>query len=147
MNNTEKKLDALIDALGFDVEEKHVFDNEAYTSANRRFDASKENYIQPEFKFTKRDKTVDDEPVNHEWTVDTNTCHAFDDDPVDGELKLDLWLTEAFKNVPYTARTTIVSSTILKRELLKILETAGKKPKKETIAIIEYTIDKAFKNE
>jgi hypothetical protein len=60
MNNTEKKLDALIDALGFDVEEKHVFDNEAYTSANRRFNAIKENYIQPEFKFTKRDEPVEE---------------------------------------------------------------------------------------
>jgi hypothetical protein len=155
MNNTEKKLDALIDALGFDVEETKTFDSDEVIKWSDRWDLLEKlgvSFVPPDrptpavkYKFTKRDA-----PVNHEWTVDTNTCHAFDDDPVDDELKLDLWLTEAFKNVPYTApytaRTTIVSSTILKRELLKILETAGKKPKKETIAIIEHAIDKAFKS-
>jgi hypothetical protein len=135
MNNTEKKLDALIDALGFDVEESAVF--------AVRPDGSDKMHIRTDIKLTERDVPVaNDEPVNHEWTVDTNTGCSFDD-----ELTVNLAATEAFKNVPCTARTTIVSSTILKRELLKILETAGKKPKKGTIAIIEHAIDKAFKNE
>ncbi len=61
MNNTEKKLDALIDALGFDVEEKHVFDADAYQRqccvyALTCLKANKEDHIQPEFKFTKRDE-------------------------------------------------------------------------------------------
>jgi hypothetical protein len=135
MNNTEKKLDALIDALGFDVEENDVF--------LVRTDGTDKQHLRTDIKLTERDKPVaDDEPVNHEWTVDTNTGCAFDD-----ELTINLAETEAFKNFACTARTTIVSSTILKRELLKILETAGKKPKKGTIAIIEHAIDKAFKNE
>jgi hypothetical protein len=68
MNNTEKKLDALIDALGFDVEEKHVFDADAYQRqrcvyALTCLKANKEDHIHPEFKFTKRDETVDNTPV------------------------------------------------------------------------------------
>jgi hypothetical protein len=270
VNNTEKKLDALIDALGFDVEEKHVFDNEAYTSANRRFNARKENYIHPEFKFTKRDEPVEEnktitvshalnmlckhdrdiidsfnnnqsdgerdykyikqikdlvkesgipksviidliegimpddikgnngidpldvlyngvalrqlvENINNLSELDKNyrwikypldsycavyghfskkmiiwSCKNYFevlgvkvtlDELVDDEHSVNIAATEAFKNVPYTARTTISPSTILKRELLAILERAGKKPKKDTIAIIEHAIDKAFKNE
>jgi hypothetical protein len=67
MNNTEKKLDALIDALGFDFEEKHVFDADAYQRqccvyALTCLKANKGDHIHPEFKFTKRHKAVDDEP-------------------------------------------------------------------------------------
>jgi hypothetical protein len=140
MNNTEKKLDALIDALGFDVEEIGKLDCLGYAqhlmNVGGVIPVNSNDYRTTEFKFTKRD-----ELVNHEWTVDANTSYAFDD-----ELTVNLAATEAFKNVPCTVRTTIVSSTILKRELLKILETAGKKPKKETIAMIEHAIDKAFKS-
>jgi hypothetical protein len=53
MNNTEKKLDALIDALGFDVEE-------TMTGDHRTFGC----WI--DFKFTKRDEPVRD------WSVTGN---------------------------------------------------------------------------
>jgi hypothetical protein len=93
MNNTEKKLDALIDALGFDVEKKHVFDADAYQRqccvyALTCLKANKEDHIQPEFKFTKRD-----EPVNHEWTVDTNTSYALDDEHTENANRPPLGLT------------------------------------------------------
>jgi hypothetical protein len=62
MNNTEKKLNALIEALGFDVEENHVFNEESYRHAawclNGAVKVNKENYIHPEFHFTKRDEAV-----------------------------------------------------------------------------------------
>lgn len=86
MNNTEKKLDALIDALGFDVEQIRTRNNETYNHDLKVYrgmlgmmPANGRDYIRTEFKLTKRDKPVDDEPVNHEWTVDTNTGYAFDD--------------------------------------------------------------------
>tara|TARA_R110000851_G_scaffold191384_2_gene342006 strand:- start:672 stop:1067 length:396 start_codon:yes stop_codon:yes gene_type:complete len=69
MNNTEKKLDALINALGFDVEEKHVLDGVAYWDQCRAYSgllhlkANKEDHIHPEFKFTKRDAPVDDDSI------------------------------------------------------------------------------------
>jgi hypothetical protein len=63
MNNTEKKLDALIDALGFDVEGKYVVDEDNYEAARLAsfgmFKVNKVDYIHPEFKFTKRDKPVE----------------------------------------------------------------------------------------
>jgi hypothetical protein len=62
MNNTEKKLDALINALGFDVEESHVLDVDNYKVARLvsfgMFEVNKD-YIHPEFKFTKRDEPLD----------------------------------------------------------------------------------------
>jgi hypothetical protein len=121
MNNTEKKLDALIDALGFDVEE-------VVTTVHPPFSIMKA-------AFTDR--------YNQQGPVHTVNYKLAKRD----ELTVNLAATKAFKNMGCTVPTTIVSSTILKRELLKILETAGKKPKKETIAIIENAIDKAFKNE
>tara|TARA_R110000772_G_C13203340_1_gene430287 strand:- start:40 stop:366 length:327 start_codon:yes stop_codon:yes gene_type:complete len=61
MNNTEKKLDALIDALGFDVEEIRTRNNEAYNHDLKVYGgmlgmmpANGRNYITTEFKFTKR---------------------------------------------------------------------------------------------
>jgi hypothetical protein len=66
MNNNEKKLDALIDALGFDVEESHVLDSDAYRrqciaySGSIHLMANKEDHIHPEFKFTKRDEPVEE---------------------------------------------------------------------------------------
>jgi hypothetical protein len=146
MNNTEKKLDALIDALGFDVEE-------TMTGDHRTFGC----WI--DFKFTKRDEPVEENKtitVPHALNMLSKRDRDIVDnvrmamgslgESVDDEPTVNLAATEAFKNVPCTARTTIASSTILKRELLKILETAGKKPKKGTITIIEHAIDKAFKS-
>jgi hypothetical protein len=68
MNNTEKKLVALINALGFDVEEKHVFDADAYQRQCCVYSltclkAKKEDHIHPEFKFTKRDVPVVDDSI------------------------------------------------------------------------------------
>jgi hypothetical protein len=116
MNNTEKKLDALIDALGFDVEEigglnchdyaQHLMDVGGVIPVNAS------DYRTTEYKFTKRDEPV----VNPLAGIFGKCSH-------------------------------VNPSTLLKRELLVILEKAGKKPKRDTIAIIEHAIDKAFKNE
>jgi hypothetical protein len=70
MNNTEKKLDALIDALGFDVEQIRTRDNETYNHDLKAYGgmlgmmpANGRDYIRTEFKLTKRDKPVDNTPV------------------------------------------------------------------------------------
>jgi hypothetical protein len=78
MNNTEKKLDALIDALGFDVEEIRTRDNEAYNHDLRAYGgmlgmmpANGRDYITTEFKLTKRDKTVHDSSVTGNDLIDS----------------------------------------------------------------------------
>jgi hypothetical protein len=158
MNNTEKKLDALIDALGFDVEE-----------VNEQSIPTGQIIVAHDYKLTKRDEPADDEPQEnanrppigltpqyiHDASREEEIISAIirylkTGKPIPPDWTAELrrlqvaGLFEASKNVPCTVPTTIVSSTILKRELLKILETAGRKPKKETIAIIEHAIDKAF---
>ena len=61
MNNTEKKLDALIDALGFDVGEDEAFHQIQYAHAlMSNGNAKKEDYIFTNYKFTKRDKGMVD---------------------------------------------------------------------------------------
>jgi hypothetical protein len=64
MNNTEKKLDALIDALGFDVEEILIYDPLSVSNWDNKWEAvqkESENFIAPnkptpkfEYKLTKR---------------------------------------------------------------------------------------------
>jgi hypothetical protein len=54
MNNTEKKLDALINALGFDIVETPIFMISP--------DAIHKVHIRTDFKLVKRDVAVDDEP-------------------------------------------------------------------------------------
>ncbi len=133
MNTTDKKLDALIDALGFDVEEVDV--------NPRRHDRYPSEPIY-DYKLTKRGVPVvdepkthiwmgtyavaNDEPVNHEWTVDTNTGYDFSPDVT----------------LPY-----LHPSTVLKHKLLTILKKAGKCPKKDTITLINHEIDLAFNME
>ena len=121
MSDTDKKLDALIDALGFDVEEKHVLDVDSYQRqrcvyALTCLKANKEDHIHPEFKFTKRG-----EPVNHVGSLIDMSLRIAPDKP-----------------------TSIKPCTKLKSEILWLLGKAGKQPKKETITIINHQIDLAF---
>jgi hypothetical protein len=72
MNNTEKKLDALIDALGFDFEEKLMLYEANFRSSrevkNGIFKVNDGDHIHPEFKFTKRDvPAVDDSIKLSDW--------------------------------------------------------------------------------
>jgi hypothetical protein len=53
MNNTEKKLDALIDALGFDVETVSVGNHEIFKATNLRPAIVQEIF---NYKLTKRDE-------------------------------------------------------------------------------------------
>jgi hypothetical protein len=64
MNNTEKKLDALIDALGFNVNEIKVVDKIAYAQRLMNVGGftpvNVNDYKTTEFKFTKRGEPVDE---------------------------------------------------------------------------------------
>ena len=55
MSDTDKKLDALIDALGFDVEVVTKLDKVRYAYASAASNVSKQDFTYTEFKFTKRD--------------------------------------------------------------------------------------------
>jgi hypothetical protein len=63
MNNTEKKLDALIDALGFDVVETPVF--------MARPDGGDKVHIRTDIKLTKRNKPVRDCSVTGNDFIDS----------------------------------------------------------------------------
>jgi hypothetical protein len=130
MSNIEKKLDALIDALGFDVEV--IQTNIVSPPKNERegfggaigMGSRPPSHIIYNYKFTKRDEpVVDNEPVNHQWEVDTFTGCAFD---VFGEK---YWTQPS-----ETAKA-------LKDSLLEILKKAGKHPKKDTITLMNHEID------
>jgi hypothetical protein len=113
------------------------------------FKVNKVDYTHPEFKFTKRDEPVEENKtitVSHALNMlckhDRDIIDSFNNnDSVDDEHSVNL-LAGIFGKCSH-----VNPSTLLKRELLVILEKAGKKPKKDTIAIIEHAIDKAFKNE
>tara|TARA_R110000822_G_scaffold18357_5_gene60718 strand:- start:3517 stop:3912 length:396 start_codon:yes stop_codon:yes gene_type:complete len=72
MNNTEKKLDALIDALRFDVEETKTFDSDDVIKWSNRWKTLEGlgvSFVPPDrpkptvkYKFTKRDELVDYDP-------------------------------------------------------------------------------------
>ncbi len=128
MNNTEKKLDALIDALGFDVDsEPCEFNNiliiewynqwQAIEKAGVRFMPPDKPTLKVKYKFTKRDELVEDEhPVN--------------------------LLAEIFGK-----HSHVNPSTLLKLQIIGILKRANKQPKKDAIMLINHAIDEAFKNE
>jgi hypothetical protein len=103
MNNTDKKLDALIDVLGFDVEQVDV--------NPRKHDRYPSEPIY-DYKLIKRDKPVDDEPVNHEWTVDTNTSYAFDDEHTENANRPPLGLTP--KSIHDGVREEEIISTMVR---------------------------------
>jgi hypothetical protein len=77
MNNTEKKLDALIDALGLDVEETKTFDSDDVIKWSNRWKTLEGlgvSFVPPDrptptvkYKFTKRDAPVEDKPKTHMW--------------------------------------------------------------------------------
>tara|TARA_R110000772_G_C13203340_1_gene430288 strand:- start:359 stop:970 length:612 start_codon:yes stop_codon:yes gene_type:complete len=59
MNTTEKRINALIDALGVDLEENDILLGVKFIEG--------------------KSPVVNDKNVNHVWELDTNTCHAFED--------------------------------------------------------------------
>jgi hypothetical protein len=63
MNNTKKKLDALIDALGFDIVETPIFMN--------RPDGAYKVHIRTDFKLVKRDAPVRDCSVTGNDLIDS----------------------------------------------------------------------------
>tara|TARA_R110000851_G_scaffold106661_1_gene226103 strand:+ start:423 stop:767 length:345 start_codon:yes stop_codon:yes gene_type:complete len=71
MNNTEKKLDALIDALGFDVEEvSKVYINGVMYCGNESLIpvSTIDNIVHTiDYKLTKRDEPVEDKAKTHMW--------------------------------------------------------------------------------
>ena len=90
MSNTEKKLDALIDALGFDVEEVAAFDHFRYSFESiSNPKAKKGDFIFPHYKFTKRYRPAINKPKPDIWKVDTCIGHSLndkDEDLIDGQV-------------------------------------------------------------
>jgi hypothetical protein len=165
MNNTEKKLDALIDALGFDVEKVTTNRSEVEQFKIRKRDIIDRCLVgytpigsrpKPKYhyKLTKRD-----EPVEENKTITVpralNMLSKRDRDIVDN-VRMEMGsLGEPVVDEPqenllagiFARITPVDPSTALKHMLLTILKKAGKGPKKDTITLMNHEIDLAFKNE
>ena len=134
----EKKLDALIDALGFDAEETRTRNNEAYYHDLKAYGgllgmmpANGRNYITTEFKLSERDNPKED--ANSGYTA-TEVLAL--------QAKRHAELIEKMNTSEPIPKGE--STAALKHKLLTILKKAGKEPKKATIALMSHEIDSAF---